>query len=253
MAFDYKKHLIKVQGNKMYLPVAARVVWFRELHPEWGIHTEIVELNHEKQYSIFRASIYNEEGKLIAMGTKKEDIKGFGDFLEKSESGAVGRALTMCGFGTPFEDDLNEGERLADSPRNYNGGGGNRGGQYNGGGGNYQNNAPANRPAPQNTRPAVEVAPAVEASAEASADKDARVAIKTECNELLKLLTPERKAYYKDAIPARYGSPLSSASFAAGDAKSLLSYLTYEKKSGNKADLAADPFADGPDTGKETV
>ena len=85
-------------------------------------------------------------------------------------------------------------------------------------------------------------------AAEASPDKDARVAIKQECGELLKALSPERKAYYKESIPARYGSPLSSASFAIADAKSLLSYLTYESKSGNKADLTADPFADGPDT-----
>ncbi len=36
--------------------------------------------------------------------------------LEKSETGAIGRALALCGFGTQFTPELDEGERLADSP-----------------------------------------------------------------------------------------------------------------------------------------
>ncbi len=77
MAFDFKKHLIKVQGGRSYLPVSARIVWFREEHPDWGIETEPIEINHEKQFAVFRARIFNADGKLMAMGTKKEDVKGF--------------------------------------------------------------------------------------------------------------------------------------------------------------------------------
>ena len=40
--FDVKKALIKVQGGKEYLPVASRLVWFREEHPDWAIVTEPV-------------------------------------------------------------------------------------------------------------------------------------------------------------------------------------------------------------------
>ncbi len=57
MAFDFKRHLIKVQGGRTYLPVSARIVWFRQEHPDWSIETEAVEINHEKQYAIFRARI----------------------------------------------------------------------------------------------------------------------------------------------------------------------------------------------------
>lgn len=118
MPFDFQKSLIKVQGNKTYLPVAARVVWFREQCPDWGIDTEIVEYNHEKQYAVFRARIYNNEGKLIATGTKKEDVRGFPDYGEKAETGSIGRALALCGFGTQFSPDLDEGtDRLIDSPQ----------------------------------------------------------------------------------------------------------------------------------------
>jgi len=182
MAFDFKRHLIKVQGGRSYLPVSARIVWFRQEHPDWGIHTEPIEINHEKQYAVFRAIIYNAEGKLMSMGTKKEDVKGFGDYMEKAETGAVGRALALCGFGTQFSPELDEaaGGRFADSPQPMGGGsryGGGNGGGGNGGGGNNNggngnggssyNNAPPREsynsaPPPQRDRPAPirETAPA---------------------------------------------------------------------------------------------
>ena len=146
MAFDFKKSLIKVQGGRTYLPVSARIVWFREEHPDWGIETEVVEINHEKQYAVFRARIYNAEGKLMATGTKKEDVKGFGDFIEKAETGSVGRALALCGFGTQFSPELDEvgGGRIVDSP--YPVGGGNRfGGNGGGGGGRFDGGGSGNR------------------------------------------------------------------------------------------------------------
>lgn len=145
MAFDPKKHTIKVQGGRQYLPVSARLVWFREEHPDWGIITEPLEINHEKQYAVFKATIFNAEGKVMAMGTKKEDVKGFGDYIEKAETGSVGRALAMCGYGTQFSPELDEatGGRFADSPQPMGGGrfGNSGGGNYgNGGGGNRYGN-----------------------------------------------------------------------------------------------------------------
>ncbi|MGI4787441.1 MAG: hypothetical protein ACRYFS_01180 [Janthinobacterium lividum] len=141
MTFDFKRHLIKVQGGRSYLPVSARIVWFRQEHPDWSIETEAVEINHEKQYAIFRARICDGDGKLMATGTKKEDVKGFGDYIEKSETGAVGRALALCGFGTQFSPELDEstGGRFADSPQPMGGGGrfggGSSGGNFGGSGG----------------------------------------------------------------------------------------------------------------------
>lgn len=137
MTFDFKRYLIKVQGGRSYLPVSARIVWFRQEHPDWGIHTEPIEINHEKQYAVFRAIIYNSEGKLMSMGTKKEDVNGFGDYMEKAETGAVGRALALCGFGTQFAPELDEASsgRLADSPQPMGGNRSGGGGSY--GGGNY--------------------------------------------------------------------------------------------------------------------
>lgn len=97
--YDPSKALIKVQGGRSYLRAAARVAWFRSEKPLWGIVTEIVEVNFAEKYAMFRASIFNEEGRLIATATKQEDVKGFADYVEKAETGAVSRALALVGYG----------------------------------------------------------------------------------------------------------------------------------------------------------
>jgi hypothetical protein len=117
VTFDVKKHLIKVQGGREYLPVAARLIWFREEHPDWGISTECLHLDMEKLVAVFSAKVHNAAGVQVGQGTKSENVKGFGDFIEKAETGAIGRALAICGFGTQFAPELEEGERLADSPQ----------------------------------------------------------------------------------------------------------------------------------------
>ena len=116
MTFDVKKHLIEIQGGKEYLPVASRLVWFRQEHPDWGIETKPVELDVEKGYAIYEAYVYNTEGKLMAKGAKMETARGFADYLEKAETGSIGRALAVCGFGTQFAPEMDEGERIVDSP-----------------------------------------------------------------------------------------------------------------------------------------
>ena len=116
MSFDVKKHLIRVQGGKEYLPVAARLVWFRQEHPDWGIETRPVQIDVDKGYAVYEATVYNAEGRLMSKGTKMETARGFADYLEKAETGSIGRALAVCGFGTQFAPELDEGERIVDSP-----------------------------------------------------------------------------------------------------------------------------------------
>jgi len=105
--------LINLKG-KPYLQVAHRLIWFREEEPQSGIETTPLVL--EKDYAVFQAKI-TRDGKVVAMATKCEDRKGFPDFIEKAETGAIGRALALVGYGTQFTtQDLDEGNRLADSP-----------------------------------------------------------------------------------------------------------------------------------------
>lgn len=109
-------YLLDLKG-KPYLPVAERLIWFREEHPDWNIETELVVIGVDN--CLAKARIKTPDGQHIASAHKFETKQGFADFIEKSETGAIGRALAMCGYGTQFcADDFNEGERLADAPRN---------------------------------------------------------------------------------------------------------------------------------------
>jgi hypothetical protein len=116
MAFDAKKHLIRLQGGREYLPVAYRLVWFRQEHAGWGIQTEPIVCDVEKGVYVWHARITDETGRVMAEGTKMETALGFADATEKSETGAIGRALGVLGYGTQFCAEFDEGERLADSP-----------------------------------------------------------------------------------------------------------------------------------------
>ena len=110
--------LLNLKG-KPYLQVAHRLVWFREEYPLGRIVTEIVSADDST--ATVKATIAvpnNELGAYmdLSSGFKSESADNFPDFLEKAETGAVGRALAMAGFGTQFEPELDEQERLADSP-----------------------------------------------------------------------------------------------------------------------------------------
>ncbi len=104
--------LMNLKG-KDYLSVQGRVLWFREEHPDWSIETEV---KYTGDWCVGRAAVKDATGKVMATGHKYEDAKGFGDFIEKSETGAIGRALALCGYGTQFATELEEGERIVDAP-----------------------------------------------------------------------------------------------------------------------------------------
>lgn len=112
--FKPEEHLIKLKG-KDYLQVMWRICWMRDEHPSWQVSTEMIHFQDNQ--AIFHATINDENGMLIAEGTGSETQKDFGDFIEKAETKAIGRALAYAGYGTQFTaDELDEGNRLADSP-----------------------------------------------------------------------------------------------------------------------------------------
>jgi len=128
--FDPNKYMLKLPKTKKvklsngqikweqteadYLPVAARIMWFRREHPDWSIITKAVQLANKG--IVMKAIIKNAEGRIIATARKKETEIGFPDYIEKAETGAVGRALAMCGYGTLQAPEFDEGERVADAP-----------------------------------------------------------------------------------------------------------------------------------------
>src|SRR5205085_9589284 len=126
-------------GAADYLPVQWRLVWFRDVCPEGTIETEIVQLDldreteeevfawnsetrrsekvvkHANGFAIFRATVKDGKGGM-ATGTKSEKAASFPDYIEKAETGAIGRALAALGYGTQFAPELNEEHRIVDAP-----------------------------------------------------------------------------------------------------------------------------------------
>ena len=64
---------------------------------------------------MFRATVKDGKGG-IATGTKSEKAASFPDYIEKAETGAIGRALAALGYGTQFAPDLDEQHRIVDAP-----------------------------------------------------------------------------------------------------------------------------------------
>lgn len=113
--FDPARHLTLVSG-KEYLEVKWRLVWLRSEHPDAMIETELV--SHHNNEAVFRALVKLPDGG-SATGWGSEDRQGFGDYLEKAETKAIGRALAALGYGTQFCSDFDFGAnagRVVDAP-----------------------------------------------------------------------------------------------------------------------------------------
>ena len=133
--FDPNKYMLKLLKTKKvklangqvrfdqveadYLPVAPRIAWFRKDHPDWSIITKTERLADKAV--VMKAIIKDIYGRVIATARKKETENGFPDYIEKAETGAIGRALAMCGYGTLQAPEFDEGERITDSPIEKNG------------------------------------------------------------------------------------------------------------------------------------
>jgi hypothetical protein len=142
--FNPNEHLLQIKSGSQgelrdYLPVQWRLVWFREQCPQGSIETEMVHLDLEREteeeyygynsetrrnermvrrakgFVIFRAVVKDGRGGM-ATGTKSEKAASFPDFIEKAETGAIGRALAALGFGTQFAPELDEEHRIVDAP-----------------------------------------------------------------------------------------------------------------------------------------
>src|SRR5437763_15265620 len=140
--FNPANHLMQIKnrnGSADYLPVQWRLVWFREQCPQGMIETEMILLDLDREteeegyawnndtrrsekvikrangIAIFRAVVKDGKGG-IAIGTKSEKAASFADFLEKAETGAIGRALAALGYGTQFAPELDEQHRMVDAP-----------------------------------------------------------------------------------------------------------------------------------------
>lgn len=87
--------------GKDYAEVNQRIKAFRMVYPTGPIETEMI--SNEDGICIFKATVRNEEGDLLATGTAYERENSTfinkTSYIENCETSAVGRALGMCGFG----------------------------------------------------------------------------------------------------------------------------------------------------------
>jgi hypothetical protein len=86
-------------SGRDYIEVKWRLVWLRDTHPDAVVDTDL--LHHANQTAIFRAKV-TLPGGACATGHGSESSTDFGDYLEKAETKAIGRALAALGFGTQF-------------------------------------------------------------------------------------------------------------------------------------------------------
>lgn len=113
---NYEDQMIPMRGGKKYLPVAPRVKMFRDEHPGGRIDATIVELDRERKFCLCEASIYLSDGQLLAKAHGSEDAADFADYIEKAETKAIGRALSLAGYGTLSAADIEEGA-VVDTPQ----------------------------------------------------------------------------------------------------------------------------------------
>lgn len=122
MPFDPNKHFVNLSRSgpaRLYLPVSARIAWFRDDHGmKGGISTEVLVLDPKP---IIKATVWVEGVAIASAMASVPPTKGSetwaGREVEKAETAAIGRALAHAGYGTlnaMMEDD--DIDNLADSP-----------------------------------------------------------------------------------------------------------------------------------------
>jgi hypothetical protein len=92
--------------------MVTRIVWFERACRL--MYYKTIQLANKA--FVMKAIIKDSTRSIIATARKKETEIGFPDYIEKAETGAIGRALAMCGYGTLQAPEFDGQDRLADAP-----------------------------------------------------------------------------------------------------------------------------------------
>lgn len=120
--FDARSKVRKLsgRGNAEYLDVKWRLVWMKSEHPDASYETTLIE--RSEKFALFRATVWywlTRDGDILphrveATAHGSETSGDFGDFIEKAETKAIGRALNMLGYGAVWMPE--DGEAMAEAP-----------------------------------------------------------------------------------------------------------------------------------------
>jgi hypothetical protein len=132
--FEPREHLIKIERydrrtqqklTSEYLTVQNRLLWFirdqRTLIASglakvpYTIQTDLVELDRQRGWAHFKTYIRDVLGNEVTM-YGSEAVSDFPDFAEKASTKSLGRALLLLGYGTAFAIEMDEGDRIVDTP-----------------------------------------------------------------------------------------------------------------------------------------
>ncbi len=110
--------------EKKYMPVPNRVLWFRTANPLGKIVTNILEKNDS--FAIVEARVYlskdDDDKNYIAKGIAQRHYSNNSIYstrnIEWAETAAIGRALSLAGYGTQFCSDELGDNGPVDSPVN---------------------------------------------------------------------------------------------------------------------------------------
>lgn len=122
--FDPNDHMMNLKG-KAYLNVQNRLLWFIRDQRDfivrglglysYIVRTELVEQDLERGFAQFKTYVRDVLGNEATM-YGSETAKDFGDYAEKASTKSLGRALWALGYGTGMAPEMDEGERVVDSP-----------------------------------------------------------------------------------------------------------------------------------------
>ena len=115
--------IVKSDGKPLqYLTTAAKVYWFRLVHPNGILKTTPVKTPEQEYGALvsFKASVFFAPGELAAEWTHQESVWDLADLdnaVSKVQTIAMGKALSKAGFGCEIELELgaiSEGETQED-------------------------------------------------------------------------------------------------------------------------------------------
>lgn len=112
----------KIKGND-YVEVSERVKAYWILYPKGRIETELLFFDHDKGFCVFKATVYDNNGKPKGNGhtheyqADKSSMVNRTSYLENGETSAIGRAMAEAGilieYGMASKEEVDAAKKKA--------------------------------------------------------------------------------------------------------------------------------------------